>query len=56
MVKGALKFDPEYAIRNGKKPNGFAYCTTITYRAFKAQRDRDKKFSDAQDKIPTGLF
>ncbi len=56
LVKGALKFNPDYAIAHDKQPNPFAYCTTITYRAFKASRDRDKKFTNLEEEMPPGLF
>ncbi len=56
LCKGALKFNPDYAITRGKEPNPFAYCTTIVYRAFKASRDKDKKFSNAQDILLPGMF
>jgi hypothetical protein len=56
LCKGALKFNPDYALSRDKEPNPFAYCTTIVYRAFKASRDRDKKFTNLEDKMPPGLY
>ena len=56
LVKGALKFDPSHAESRGKKPNPFAYCTTIVYRAFKSSRDKDKKQEKIEELLPYGLY
>lgn len=56
LCKGSLKFDPEYSIKQGKKPNGFSYLTTITYRSFKSTRDRLKKYSMVDEVLPPGLY
>jgi hypothetical protein len=56
LVRGALKFDPTFAEKQGKNPNGFSYLTTITYRSFKSTRDKLKKNSNLDDILPPGLF
>ena len=56
LCKGALKFNPDYALAYDKQPNPFAYLTTICYRAFKAARDKDKKFTNLEENLPPGIF
>lgn len=56
LCKGILKFNPEYAISQGKTPNPFSYATTIVYRAFKASRDKDNKHQMLEDVVPPGMY
>ena len=56
LCKGAMKFNPDYALSHAKQPNPFAYLTTIVYRAFKASRDKDKKHTNMEDKLPPGVY
>jgi hypothetical protein len=56
LCKGILKCNPNYAIEHGKKPNAFAYATTVCYRSFKSTRDKEKKHTNLEEILPDGLF
>jgi hypothetical protein len=56
LCRGILKFNPNYAIERGKKPNAFAYATTIVYRSFKSSRDKEKKHSNLEEILPNGMY
>lgn len=56
LCRGILKFNPNYAIEKGKKPNAFAYATTVVYRSFKSSRDKEKKHSNLEEILPKGLY
>jgi hypothetical protein len=56
LCRGILKFDPGYAEKQGKKPNAFAYATTVVYRSFKSTRDKEKKHTRLEDVLPEGLY
>lgn len=51
LLKYAPSFNPEYAAKNNKKMNAFAYCTTIIYNAFLQVIQREKKHSTLKDKL-----
>jgi hypothetical protein len=51
LLKYSSSFKPDYAKKNGKKPNAFAYCTTIIHHAFLQIIQREKKHSALKDKI-----
>lgn len=56
LTRGILKFDPEYAVKQGKKPNVFAYSTTVLYRSFKSTRDKEKKHTALEEVLPDGMY
>lgn len=51
LLKYSCSFNPEYAKKNGKKPNAFAYCTTIIHNAFLQIIQREKKHSSLKDRL-----
>lgn len=51
LLKYSTSFDPNYAAKNGKKMNAFAYCTSIIYNAFLQVIQREKKHSALKDKL-----
>lgn len=51
LLKYSKSFKPEYAEKMGKKPNAFAYCTSIIHNAFLQVLQREKKHSKLKDAI-----
>jgi hypothetical protein len=51
LLKYCRSFKPQYAIERNKKPNAFAYCTTIIHNAFLQVIQREKKHSKLKDAI-----
>ncbi len=51
LLKYSTSFNPDYGAENGKKPNAFAYCTSIIYNAFLQVLQREKKHSALKDKL-----
>ena len=51
LLKYSTNFKPDWYIENGKKPNAFAYCTTIIHNAFLQVMQKEKKHSALKDKL-----
>lgn len=51
LLKYSTSFNPDYATKNNKKMNAFAYCTSIIYNAFLQVIQREKKHSALKDKL-----
>jgi hypothetical protein len=51
LVKYSKSFKPQKQIDEGKKPNAFAYCTTIIHRAFVQIINKEKRHSKLKDRF-----
>ena len=51
LLKYCKSFKTSYAKKNNKKPNAFAYCTTIVHNAFLQIIQREKRHSKIKDCI-----
>ncbi len=51
LLKYCRSFKAEYGENNNKKPNAFAYCTTIIHNAFLQIIQREKRHSKLKDII-----
>ena len=51
LLKYCKSFKPNYGAENNKKPNAFAYCTSIIHNTFLQIIQREKRHSKIKDVI-----